>query len=74
MVSEYKISQETAHSLAVGLFQQVGTYIKKAIEDNPEEYENFKTDYLAKQKLQTSAHKDRRKAKRKTPPVISEFK
>ena len=60
-MNEYRISQETANLLAIGLYHQIATYIKNEIENNPEEYENFKIKYHAKQKPQTSASKNQRK-------------
>ena len=64
-MSKYKISKEIAHMLAVGLYQQAGTYIK----ENPEDYENFKVDYIAKQNKQTNSNRRQTRKTRKNTSV-----
>jgi hypothetical protein len=51
-MSEFKISKEAAKLIAVGLMQcnNIRTYIKKAIVDEPNEYEKIKIKYLATEK------------------------
>lgn len=51
----YQMPREVAHQIAVGLYRQVGEFVAAAKLDNPEDYERFKIEYLAKQSGRFSA-------------------
>lgn len=54
-MAEYRIPQEAAHQIAVGLYRQVGEFVAAAKRDHPDDYERFKRDHLEKQSAQTLA-------------------
>ncbi|AFM43397.1 hypothetical protein Desaci_4558 [Desulfosporosinus acidiphilus SJ4] len=56
----YKLAQKVAYMLAAGLYRDIGSFIAAARRDNPEDYERFKNEYLAKETKQTSSHVKRR--------------
>lgn len=57
---EYKIPCEVTHQIAVGLYQKVGAFVADAKRDNPDDYERFRIEYLAKQSTHTSTPIKRR--------------
>ena len=51
---DYKISQENARLIAVGIYRDIGERITILKQNNPDDYEKFKAAHLKKQAVQTS--------------------
>jgi len=59
-VTDYEMPREVARQIAVGLYRQVGEFVIAAKQDNPGDYERFRTEYTAKQAAQSSIPAKRR--------------
>ena len=54
-MAEYRIPQEAARQIAVGLYRQVGDFVAAAKRSNLADYERYADDYLAKQATRSPA-------------------
>jgi hypothetical protein len=59
-VNEYRISQDAARQIAVGIYRNAVEFVAAAKRDNLKDYESFKIEYLAKHSTQASAPVKRR--------------
>lgn len=46
---EYDMPSQIAKQIAVGLYQQIGALLAVEKRENPADFENFKSNYIAKQ-------------------------
>ena len=60
-MAEYHIPQEAAHLVAVGLYRQIGAFIKEA---DQADYMRFKAEYLAKQAAEAAPPVKRRQSRK----------
>ena len=59
-MDDNKIPREVAHQIAVGLYRQAGEFVAAAKRDNPDDYERFQREYIAKQAAQSPTSNKRR--------------